>query len=181
MIFFTLRERTLLAVIACGAGRRRGCRLGLALVRDLRELREPSGAGEIEVFETNVLAGFVLARASAGHADHGQTRELDAARQELKALAGREREASSPALQPIALEAFRWAADGGRRLTPEQNAEATKACADLRDEAGQVILPAMLDTLSDPKAPWRKAAIPAQSVHGLSRSPTWRPGTATHA
>ncbi len=36
-----------------------------------------------------------------------------------------------------------WAADGNRRLTPEQNAEATKACADLRDEADQVILPAM--------------------------------------
>ena len=36
-----------------------------------------------------------------------------------------------------------WAADGGRRLTPEQNAEASKACADLRDKAGQVILPAM--------------------------------------
>jgi hypothetical protein len=36
-----------------------------------------------------------------------------------------------------------WMADGNRRLTPEQNAEATKACADLRDEADQVILPAM--------------------------------------
>ena len=36
-----------------------------------------------------------------------------------------------------------WVADGGRRLTPEQNAEATKACADLRDEADQVILPAV--------------------------------------
>ena len=30
-----------------------------------------------------------------------------------------------------------------RRLTPEQNAEATKACADLRDEADQVIFPAV--------------------------------------
>jgi hypothetical protein len=40
--------------------------LGLALVRDLRELREPSSAEEIEAFETDVLAGFVLARASAG-------------------------------------------------------------------------------------------------------------------
>jgi integrase len=43
--------------------------LGLALVRDLRELREPSGAEEIEAFETDVLAGFVLARASAGLVD----------------------------------------------------------------------------------------------------------------
>jgi hypothetical protein len=36
-----------------------------------------------------------------------------------------------------------WEADGGRGLTPEQNAEATNACADLRDEADQVILPAV--------------------------------------
>jgi hypothetical protein len=37
-----------------------------------------------------------------------------------------------------------WVADGDRRLTPEQNAEADKACADLRDEADQVILPSVL-------------------------------------
>jgi hypothetical protein len=36
-----------------------------------------------------------------------------------------------------------WAGDGNRRLTPEQNSEATKCCADLRDEADQVIRPAM--------------------------------------
>jgi integrase/DNA-binding Xre family transcriptional regulator len=43
--------------------------LALALVRDMRELRAPSSAEEIEAFETDVLAGFVLARASAGLAD----------------------------------------------------------------------------------------------------------------
>jgi hypothetical protein len=31
--------------------------LGLAPVRDLRELREPSSAEEVEAFETDVLAG----------------------------------------------------------------------------------------------------------------------------
>jgi integrase len=46
-----------------------GCGLGLALVRDLRELRAPSSADEVAAFETDVLAGFVLARASAGLAD----------------------------------------------------------------------------------------------------------------
>ncbi|MGH3281035.1 MAG: hypothetical protein ACRDNW_18140, partial [Trebonia sp.] len=50
-----------------------------------------------------------------------------------------ERVRASPRTQPDGS----WAAEGGRRLTPEQNAEATKACADLRDEADQVILPAM--------------------------------------
>jgi hypothetical protein len=51
-----------------------------------------------------------------------------------------ERTRPSPHTQPDG----GWAADGNRRLTPEQNAEATKACADLSDEAHQVILPAML-------------------------------------
>jgi hypothetical protein len=35
------------------------------------------------------------------------------------------------------------AADGNRGLTPEENAEASKACADLRDEADRVIFPAV--------------------------------------
>jgi hypothetical protein len=36
-----------------------------------------------------------------------------------------------------------WEADGGRRLTPEQNAEASKACEDIRAEGREVVLPAM--------------------------------------
>ena len=36
-----------------------------------------------------------------------------------------------------------WRGDGGRRLSPEQNAEASKCAADLRDEARQVIHPAI--------------------------------------
>jgi hypothetical protein len=36
-----------------------------------------------------------------------------------------------------------WRADGDRRLTPEQNAEASKACEDIRVEGREVILPAM--------------------------------------
>ncbi|WP_206062110.1 tyrosine-type recombinase/integrase [Nonomuraea basaltis] len=41
----------------------------LAVVRDLREHRAPASAEELADFETDVLAGFVLARASAGLAD----------------------------------------------------------------------------------------------------------------
>jgi integrase/recombinase XerD len=40
--------------------------LTLALVRDLREHRVPASAEELAGFGTDVLAGFVLARASAG-------------------------------------------------------------------------------------------------------------------
>jgi site-specific recombinase XerD len=43
--------------------------LGLAVVRDLRQARAPAGPEELAAFETDALAGFVLARASAGLAD----------------------------------------------------------------------------------------------------------------
>jgi hypothetical protein len=58
--------------------------LTLALVRDLRELPEPSSTEEIEAFETDVLTGFVLARASAGLADssiRNETGHLDLIRE----------------------------------------------------------------------------------------------------
>jgi integrase/recombinase XerD len=38
----------------------------LAVVRDLREMRAEAGPEEIERFETDVFAGFVLARSAAG-------------------------------------------------------------------------------------------------------------------
>jgi len=44
-------------------------RMGLAMVRDMREARVPAGAEELAGFETDVLAGFVLARAAAGLSD----------------------------------------------------------------------------------------------------------------
>ena len=43
--------------------------MALALARDLREHRVPASAEELAGFETDVLAGFMLARASAGLAD----------------------------------------------------------------------------------------------------------------
>src|SRR5450759_3195118 len=46
-----------------------GCGLALAAVRDLREHRVPTNGEELPDFETDVLSGFVLARASAGLAD----------------------------------------------------------------------------------------------------------------
>lgn len=48
-----------------------GCAVALAVVRDLRERRsEPPTPDELREFETDVTAGFVLARASAGLADN---------------------------------------------------------------------------------------------------------------
>ena len=43
--------------------------MGLAVVRDLREARAPAGPEDLAEFETDVLAGFVLARSAAGLAD----------------------------------------------------------------------------------------------------------------
>ena len=43
--------------------------MNLAVVRDLREARAPAGPDELAAFGTDVLAGFVLARAAAGLAD----------------------------------------------------------------------------------------------------------------
>src|SRR6516164_10686442 len=51
-----------------------------------------------------------------------------------------------------------WVADGGRKLTPEQNAEAFKVCADIREEGEHVILPAMLRI---------EAADPGRHLAGL--------------
>ena len=44
--------------------------MSLAVVRDLRDARAPAGPDELAVFETDVLAGFVLARAAAGLSDN---------------------------------------------------------------------------------------------------------------
>lgn len=54
--------------------------MGLAVVRDLREHRAPATEEEIADYETDVLAGFVLARASAGLVDstiRGDTNHLE--------------------------------------------------------------------------------------------------------
>jgi integrase/recombinase XerD len=46
-----------------------GGEMGLAVVRDMREARVPEGPEAVAAFETDVLAGFVLARAAAGLSD----------------------------------------------------------------------------------------------------------------
>ncbi len=43
--------------------------MALAVVRDLRDARAVAGPDELDAFETDVLAGFVLARAAAGLSD----------------------------------------------------------------------------------------------------------------
>ena len=49
----------------------------LAVVRDLRQSRAPATPEELADFETDVLAGFVLARASAGLTDGTIRSDID--------------------------------------------------------------------------------------------------------
>jgi site-specific recombinase XerD len=62
--------------------------MGLAVVRDMREARVPAGPEELVAFETDVLAGFVLARAAAGLSD--RTISLDVSHlEQVRAWFGR--------------------------------------------------------------------------------------------
>jgi site-specific recombinase XerD len=54
---------------SCWIGEGEETRLSLAVVRDLREVRASAGPEQLVALETDVLAGFVLARAAAGMAD----------------------------------------------------------------------------------------------------------------
>jgi len=57
--------------------------VALAVVHDLREARSPAGPDELAAFETDTLAGLVLARAAAGLADStiaGEVIHLDQVR-----------------------------------------------------------------------------------------------------
>ena len=57
--------------------------MALAVVHDLREARAPAGPDELAAFETDTLAGLVLARAAAGLADStiaGEVIHLDQVR-----------------------------------------------------------------------------------------------------
>jgi integrase/recombinase XerD len=55
--------------LPCEAAEEGAAGLSLAEVRDLREQRTAAAPEEAAEFETDVLAGFVLARASAGLPD----------------------------------------------------------------------------------------------------------------
>jgi hypothetical protein len=58
-----------LARRSCCLGEGEGFGLSLAVVRDLRVARAPATPDDLAALETDVLAGFVLARAAAGLAD----------------------------------------------------------------------------------------------------------------
>ncbi len=127
----------------------------LALVRDLRELQEPPGAEEIEAFETDVLAGFVLARASAGLVDstiRNDTGHLDLIREWL----GRPLREMQPGDLRVRVQVLQDRAEppaGAHQLLPGAPGEAEVQTAQVIQEGAQVV-----------EGPDRKAASPARAL-----------------
>jgi hypothetical protein len=89
--------------------------LALAVVRDLCEQRGPVSAEELEQFETDVLAGFVLARASAGLAD-GTIRGDIGQLEQIRAWFDRPQWELEPADADVYFGQFLRGAAGGTRL-----------------------------------------------------------------
>jgi hypothetical protein len=110
--------------------------------------RAPRDPSEAAAFRARQLAAHASYREKVEASD-----QADAARRawaeavpELRACwtEHKQRYPEQARAQPRTQPDGAWVADANRRLTPEQNAEATKAHADLRAETKDVIFPAML-------------------------------------
>ena len=80
--------------------------MGLAVVKDLRVARAPATTQDLEALETDVLAGFVLARAVAGLSDQTISSVRPDGRERVYCSAARiswrPAERVDPALQAVA-------------------------------------------------------------------------------
>ena len=98
--------------------------MALAVVHDLREARTPAGPDELAAFETDALAGLVLARAAAGLADStiaGEVIHLE----QVRAWLGR----PLWTMQPAGADAyFGQVLRGAARGTRLARAQALKTC-----------------------------------------------------
>src|SRR5713101_7082350 len=96
----------------------------------MRELRALSSADEVAAFETDVLAGFVLARASAGLADstiRNDTGHLDRCRP-----AGERGPHAGPGRRAVGAGPVRQAERPPRQGIAQEGAEAAAGAADQR-------------------------------------------------
>jgi len=108
--------------------------MGLAVVRDLRETRVPAGPEELEAFETDVLAGFVLARAAAGLSD--RTISLDVTHlEQVRAWFGRPLREMAPADADAYFGKVLRAAAKGTRLSRAQALKTYFMFVELRHKA----------------------------------------------
>jgi integrase len=108
--------------------------MGLAVVRDMREARVPAGPEELAAFETDVLAGFVLARAAAGLSD--RTISLDVTHlEQVRAWFGRPLREMRPADADAYFGRALRGAARGTRLSRAQALKTYFAFVELRHKA----------------------------------------------
>ena len=106
----------------------------LAVVRDLREARSPAGPEELAEFETDVLAGFVLARAAAGLSD--RTISLDVTHlEQVRAWFGRPLWEMAPADADEYFGRVLRGSAKGTRLSRAQSLKTYFAFLELRHKA----------------------------------------------
>jgi integrase/recombinase XerD len=108
--------------------------VALAVVHDLREVRAPAGPDELAAFETDTLAGLVLARAAAGLADStiaGEVIHLD----QVRAWLGRPLWTMQPADADAYFGQVLRGAAGGTRLARAQALKTYFLFLELRHKA----------------------------------------------
>ena len=118
----------------------------------LLPLDQPNRIAAHRANQAQVEQAYTASNGSAGDDTRGTTADADADRnswaEALPSLRAAweqhqdrypERERATPRTHPDGS----WSSGESRRLTPEQNAEATKACADIHDEGKRVALPIM--------------------------------------
>ena len=109
--------------------------MALAVVHDLREARAPAGPDELAAFETDTLAGLVLARAAAGLADStiaGEVIHLE----QVRAWLGRPLWTMQPADADAYFGQVLRGAAGGTRLARAQALKTYFLFLELRHKAG---------------------------------------------
>lgn len=153
--------------------------MSLAVVRDLREVRPPASADEIEQLEVDVLAGYVLARASAGVTDatiRGEVSHLE----QVRAWFGRPLWEMEPADADVYFGRVLRGARSGTRLARSQALRTYFAFLELRHKVelhaltGRVV-ECPIDELNRPRgAKDAKLRIPPRRDELTAFFASWR-------
>jgi hypothetical protein len=162
--------------------------LALAVVRDLREYRAPVSEEELAEFETDVLTGFVLARASAGLVDstiRNDTNHLELIRDWFGRLLWEMEPADAELYFGKVLRDAKPSTRTGRAgaLAVFFQFLELRHKVELHNLTGRVV-ECPLDEMNRPRAsvepqlriPPSEAEIEALSAYSSTRSPPWGPG-----
>ncbi len=151
----------MISVVLSGLVKSGGCGEALAVVHDLREARAPAGPDELAAFETDALAGLVLARAAAGLADStiaGEVIHLE----QVRAWLGRPLWTMQPADADAYFGQVLRGAAGGTRLARAQALKTYFLFLELRHKVeihqltGHVV-ECPVDEINRPRGSWDAA------------------------